>query len=365
MKFKVNKDAILESLQKVQSIVSTRTTLPILSNILFNAEKEKLWITATDLEVSVRTGVAAEVVKTGATTIPARKAFSIFRELPASEIELETDDKDITTIRCGASFFKINGISEDEFPPLPKFEGGKNYTLDQGTFKEMLRNTNYATSKDETRYVLNGVLLSFKGDKLAVVATDGRRMALYEQEIEFPKGSEADFILPFKTVDELLKTLHDEGSLKIQGTENQIAFEFDDMSIVSKLVEGTYPNFRQVIPAQSEERLTIERESLLTAVRRVAILASEKTNSVKLTFAKNKIEVSVITPEIGEARETMPVNYAGKQITVAFNPEFLMDPLRTLTGDEVYLEITDDLSPGVIKSNIPFLYVLMPMRISG
>jgi len=364
MKLKVNKDTILEALQKVQSIVSIRTTLPILQNILLKADKEQLWLSTTDLEVSVRTGIAAEVSRTGASTLPARRIFSIFKELPANEIEIEVDDKDVATIRSGSSLFKIFGISEDEFPPLPKFEGGKSYTIDQGVFRDMLRNTSYSASSDESRYILNGVLLSFKGDKLTVVATDGRRMALYEHEIEFPKEAEGDLVLPSKTVDELSRTLGDQGPLKIQATENQIAFEFGDMLIVSKLVEGTYPNFRQVIPPHCEERVAIEREALLTALRRASLVASDKSTTVKLTFGKNRLEISVTTPEVGEARESLPVNYSGKQLSIAFNPDFLMDPLRNLVKDEVFIELTDDLSPGVIKSDVPFLYVLMPMRTS-
>ncbi|HBA85194.1 MAG TPA: DNA polymerase III subunit beta [Verrucomicrobia bacterium] len=364
MKLKVNKDVILESLQKVQTVINTRTTLPILSNVLFTAEKEKLWLSATDLDVSVRIGLEADVIKTGATTMPAKRILSIFRELPVNEIEIEVDEKDAASIRCGASYFKIIGMSEEEFPPLPKFEGGRVYTIDQTIFREMLRHTSYAASTDEARHLLNGVLLSFKGDKLTVVATDGRRMALMEQELEFPKECEADMVLPFKTVDELMRTLQSEGSLKIQATDNQIAFEFGNMLVVSKLVEGVYPNFRQVIPSQCDERVSIERDALLTSLRRVALLANEKSNSVKLSFTKNKLEITVVTPEIGEARETLPINYAGKQITIAFNPEFMMDPLKNLVSDEVFVELTDDLSPGVVKSNIPFLYVLMPMRTS-
>lgn len=368
MKLKVSKDAILEGFQKVQSIVSARTTLPILSNVLIKAEKKHLFLSTTDLEVSVRASVEAKVSEPGATTLPARRIFSIFRELSADEIEIEVSDKDVAMIRSGSSFFKIIGISEDEFPPLPKFQGGRTYTLDQGRFREMLRTTAYAASTDETRYVLNGVLLSFKNDKLIAVATDGRRLALVEQELEFPKESEAELVVPSKTVNELVKTLGDEGTLKIQATDNQIAFEFSasggDMLIVSKLIEGTYPNFKQVIPAQSEERVAVEREGLLTAVRRVALMTSDKGHSIKVSLTKNRLEVSAITPEVGEALETMAIKYDGKDLSVAFNPEFMMDPLRTITSEEVYLELTDDLSPGVVKCDTPFLYVLMPMRMS-
>ena len=364
MKLQVEKDVIIESLQKVQSIINTRSSLPILSNVLLKADKDKLWMFATDLDVSVRVGLDAKVDKTGATTLPARRIFSIFRELPEGDIHLEMSDKDITTIQCGSAFFKINGMSEEEFPPMPKFEGGRSYTIDQGTFREMLKNTSYAASTDESRYLLNGVLLSFKDDKLTTVATDGRRMALMEQEVEFPAEAEADMVLPFKTVNELIRTLNDEGTLKIQATDKQIAFDFSDMVIVSKLVDGTYPNFRQVIPAQSEERVAIEREALFNALKRVALLANDRTSSVKLSFETNRLEITAETQDVGEARESLALKYEGKEVRIAFNPEFMMDPLKTLASDEIFLEMTDELSPGVIKSNIPFLYVLMPMRMS-
>jgi DNA polymerase-3 subunit beta len=374
MKLKVSKEAILEGFQKVQSIVSLRTTLPILSNVLLKAEKDTLSLSTTDLEVSVRTSVPAKVEQEGATTVPTRRAFNIFRELPSGEIQIEVDDQHTTTIRCGSSRFKVIGISDEEFPPLPKFQGGRSYAVDQGVFREMLRSTGYAASTDETRYVLNGVLLSFKNDKLTSVATDGRRLALVEQEVEFPKEGEGDLVLPTKTVDELIKTLGDEGPLKIQATENQVAFEFAPqeggeaavgaMLIVSKLIEGTYPNFKQVIPSQCDERVPVEREALLTAVKRVSLMTSDKGNSIKLSVSKNRVEISAITPEVGEAQESIPVKYNGKELSVAFNPDFLMDPLRTIASDEVFLELTDELSPGVVKCDAPFLYVLMPMRMS-
>lgn len=364
MKLKVSKDVFLEGLQKVQSVVSSRTTLPVLSNVLIHADEGQVSLTTTDLEVSVRTQIEASVTEAGSTTMPVRRVFSIIKELAGGEIELSTDGKDVTDIRCGSSFFKIIGITSEEFPPIPEFSGSRSCVLQQGVFKEMLRNTNYAASTDETRYILNGVLLSFKGEKLTVVATDGRRLALIEQELEFPKSAEVDEVVPSKTVDELVKTLGDAGEVRIQSSETQISFEFDGLLIVSKLIEGTYPNFKQVIPGQCEERVTIERESFFTAVRRVSLLANDKSNSVRMSFQKNRLEISAVTPEVGEALETVPVKYEGKQVSIAFNPDFILDPLRNITSDEVYFEMTDDLSPGVLKCDIPYLYVLMPMRIS-
>jgi DNA polymerase-3 subunit beta len=191
-------------------------------------------------------------------------------------------------------------------------------------------------------------------------------MAMYEQEHEFPKESEGDWVIPSKAVNELLKSLSDDekATIKMQFTENQAAFEFGSMLLVTKLLDGTYPNFRQVIPTQSDERITMEREALLETVNRVSLLVSDKSNSVTLTFGKNKLTVSAVAPEVGEATETMPVKYNGKEITVSFNPEFLIDPLKGLaTSEEVSFELSDELSPGVIKPNFPFTYVIMPMRV--
>lgn len=364
MKIKISKQQIIEVLQKVQSIVSPRSTLPILSNILLRAEDKKLWLTATDLEVSVETSVEAEVEREGATTMPARRVFSIFKELAAQDIEIDVDEKHVASVTAGSSSFKLNGISDEEFPPMPKFQGETTYVIDQPVFREMLEKVSYAASTDETRYVLNGALLSFKDEKLTVVATDGRRLALVEQEVEFPKQSEADLILPTKTIQELIRTLGHEGEMSIKATENQISFEFGDMQIVSKLIDGTYPNFRQVIPAQCEERVTIERETLLSAVRLVSLLTTDQSNSVKMNFRKNKLEIATSSPDVGEAHENVPIKYTGKDVSVAFNPEFVMDPLKALDCDEIYFEMTDDLSPGVVKCDVPFIYVIMPMRVT-
>ena len=364
MKFEVSKSTLMDGLQKVLNVVSLRSTLPILSNVLITATKSSLTLTTTDLEVSVRCKIDAKVQKLGASTMPARRLSSIVRELPDGAIQIEMDEKDNATVTCGSSFFKIMGLSKDEFPPLPKSEGKHTYTIDQAAFREMLRKTAYAASTDETRYVLNGVLLSFKGGKLIMVATDGRRLALAEQELDFPNDAQTDLLLPTKAVGELSHVLQNNGELKIQATENQAIFEFDDVFIASKLIDGTYPNYKQVIPSQCEERVTVERESLLKALRRVSLVTSDKSNAAKLTFGKNKVSITMTTPDVGEARETLPVKYGGKEFSVAFNPEYMMDPLRNLNNDEVFLELTDELSPGVMKVDIPFLYVLMPMRIT-
>jgi DNA polymerase III subunit beta len=364
MKLTIEKSTLLNALQKVQAIVGQRSTLPILSNVLLKAEGDTISFTTTDMEVCVKTDVTAVIEAPGGTTLPARRFFSICRELPDGVVEIEVDARDVATIRSGPSFFKLVGLSEDDFPPLPEFEENAVYTIEQSAFRDMLQKITYAASTDETRYILNGALLSFKDEKLTIVATDGRRLAMVEQEVEFAEDAQADLVVPSKTINELIKTLNDEGTLHIRVSATQIAFDFDKILIVSKLIEGTYPNFNQVIPAQCEERVAIDRETILTAVRRVSLLTDDQTASIKLCFGSNKLELITNSPEVGEARETIPVKYDGKEISIAFNPGFLMAPLRHLDSDEIFFELSDELSPGVIKTSVPFLYVLMPIRVT-
>jgi DNA polymerase-3 subunit beta len=365
MKFSVSKEKLLAGLQTVQNVVNTRTTLPILSNVLLQASNGQLRLTTSDLDVGVSGTIEAQVERDGATTLPARRLSTIVRELPASDIYVEVDSKNFASIRCGQSFFKIVGLPEEEFPPLPRFEQARTFTLKQKDLGDALKKTNYAISTDETRYVLNGILFSFKESKLTMVATDGRRLALVDLEVEFPRSDEVEIIVPTKCVTELGRLVGEDGEVRMSVSENQVAFEIGNTLLVSKLVEGNYPNYRQVIPAEPKERITLERKLFLEAVHRVSILASEKSNSVKLIFSKNNIEIVANTPDIGEARESIPVTYKGKEFSIAFNPEFLMAPMRALVNDdEVYLNLIDEMSPGVIKINTPFLYVLMPMRVS-
>ena len=364
MKFSVSKEKLLAGLQTVQNVVSTRTTLPILSNVLLRADDGKLHLTTTDLDVGVSGGIDAQIDKPGATTLPARRLATIVRELPAAEVQIEIDSKNVASIRCGQSFFKILGLPEEEFPPLPKFEDAKIFTLNQHALRDALKKTSYAISTDETRYVLNGILFSFKESKLTMVATDGRRLALVDLEVEFPRSQEVEIIVPTKCVTELGRLLGEEGDVKMSVGENQVAFEIGGTLLVSKLIEGNYPNYRQVIPGDAKERITLERETFLNAVHRVSLLSSEKSNSVKLVFSKNNIEIAANTPDVGEARESLAVAYKGREFSIAFNPEFLQAPLRALPNDEIFLDLIDEMSPGVIKIQSPFLYVLMPMRIS-
>lgn len=369
MNLTIAKEQIINGLQAVQNVVSARTTLPILSNVLLRAEGDKLEFTATDLDVTISSSVEAKVNKPGAATVPVKKLFGIVRELATSEIDLEVDDKNVCSIRAGASFYKINGLAAEEFPPMPKFKDDKKASLPQEKVKGMMKKTSFAISTDESRYVLNGIFISLKDHKMTMVATDGRRLALVDEEVDVAEKSHGEFIVPAKAVNELNRLLAEKGEVELRYSENQAAFTLKDekgasVLIITKLIEGNYPNYRQVIPNEAKERITLVREEFLHALRRAEIMTSEKSNSVKLTFGKNNLSITANSPEVGEARESIAINYKGKEMAIAFNPKYIIDPLNALTTDEVYIELIDELSPGVLKINGPFLYVVMPMRLS-
>jgi len=369
MNLTITKEQISHGLQSVQNVVSTRTTLPILSNVLLRADGNRLEMTATDLDVTITCSVEATVKKPGATTMPVKKLFGIVRELANPEIELETDEKNVTSLRSGSSFFKIRGLGAEEFPPPPKFKEDKKVVLPQEKIRGMLRKTSFAISTDESRYVLNGIYMMLKEHKLTMVATDGRRLALVDEEVDVSEKSQGEFIVPAKAVNELNRLLQDKGEVDIRYTDNQAAFALKDdkgfsVLIVTKLIEGSYPNYRQVIPGETKERIALAREEFMHALRRAEIMTSDKQNSVKLNFTKNNLAITANSPDVGEARESLAINYKGKEMAIAFNPAYVIDPLNALTTDEVFLELIDELSPGVLKINGPFLYVVMPMRLS-
>ncbi|MDP7010241.1 MAG: DNA polymerase III subunit beta [Verrucomicrobiota bacterium] len=367
MKISIAKEDLVYGLQMVQNVVGARSTLPILSNVLVVAGDKKLELRATDLEVSVHVSVTASIEREGATSLPAKRLFGLVRELESTEVEIEVNDKEVATIQAGAAKYKIHGIGADEYPKEAKFKESGKIKIAQKTFREMLRKTAYAVSTDESRHVLNGIHLVVEEEKITLVATDGRRLALVEEEIE--GGTKAEIIVPNKAVGELQRLMQGEGEIEIGIGKTHAEFTIpqergEEVRLHSKLVEGNYPNYNQVIPkqAESKQRITLVKEEINHALRRADQITSDKANSVKLKFGANKLEITANTPEVGSGRESLAINYEGPEIEVAFNPTYLMDPLKVLEGEEIYLEITDSLSPGVIKSNTPFLYVIMPMR---
>jgi len=374
MKFKINRDHFANGLAQVLNVVGSKATMPILSNVLIEAEKDQISLTTTNLDLGIRCRIKAEVKETGAVTLPVKRLASIIREMPNVDVSVDASPNHQVKLSSGGSTFRIMGIGRDEFPPLPEFGDEKAFTLDQSELKDMMKKVDYAQSTDETRYILNGVYFNFRDGKLSLVATDGRRLAVVSKEMEIPATSAGAIILPAKTANELSRLLDKGEKVKINFNERKCTFQIatdkdssglvDSVYLYSKVVEGNYPNYQQVIPKETHQRIKLERELLLQCVHRAALVCSEKSNSVRIKLSSNLLEITAQSPDFGEAHESMAIGYSGPDLQVAFNPAFILDPLRALPKDEVFLELKDDVSPGVFKTLDSFLCVIMPVRLS-
>ncbi len=374
MKFKINRDHFANGLAQVLNVVGSKATMPILSNVLIEAEKDQISLTTTNLDLGIRCKIKAEVKEKGSVTLPVKRLATIVRELPNVDVTFDASPNHQVKLTSGGSNFRIMGIAKDEFPPLPEFGDEKAYTLEQAELTAMLKSVAYAQSSDETRYILNGVYFNFKDSKLSLVATDGRRLALVSKEMDVPAASAGAIILPAKTVSELTRLLDKGETLTINFNERRAAFQIatdkdtsgliDHVYLYSKVVEGSYPNYNQVIPKETHQRIKLERELFLQCVHRAALVCSEKSNSVKIKLSSNLLEITAQSPDFGEAHESMAIGYSGPELQVAFNPVFVMDPLRALTKDEIFFELKDEVSPGVFKTLDSFICVIMPVRLS-
>lgn len=364
MKFKIVRSRFLEGLKSVQNIVAGKGSLPILQNVLVEAQGKELRMTTTDLDISIKSICECQVVEHGKSTLPVKLLFNAVAKVAEGEIEVSIDANERAEINAGNAKFKLAGMPESEFPRLPQDEDAYAYTIPQATFKEMLRKVSYAASQDDTRRTLKGVLMSFKDEKLTMVATDGRRLALVENENEFPKDSERDIVLPSKAVSELQRSLNGEGDASVLVQKSQICFKLDNIMIYSKLMDDVYPNYRQVIPRETAEHIEVDRQLLLDALDRASVMTMDEAHSTKLIFENGKLTVSSAVSDLGEAKDVVPIKYAGEKIEIMFNPTYVMDALKAIDDDMVTIHINDGHSPAVIKCSIPFLYVLMPLRIN-
>ncbi len=374
MKFKINRDHFANGLAQVLNVVGSKATMPILSNVLIEAEKDLISLTTTNLDLGIRCKIKAEVKETGSVTLPVKRLAGIVRELPNVDVTLDASPNHQVKLTSGGSTFRIMGIGKEEFPPLPEFGDEKAHALEQSELSSMLKSVAYAQSSDETRYILNGVYFNFKDGKLSLVATDGRRLALIAKEMEIPASGSGAIILPAKTVSELTRLLDKGAKVKINFNDRRAAFQIatdkdtsgliDHVYLYSKVVEGNYPNYQQVIPKETHQRIKLERELFLQCVHRAALVCSEKSNSVKIKLSSNLLEITAQSPDFGEAHESMAIGYSGPDLQVAFNPAFIMDPLRALAKDEVFFEVKDEVSPGVFKTLESFVCVIMPVRLS-
>ncbi len=372
MKVVLARADLLKGINTVQNAVAAKNTMPILANVLLEARDKKLEFVATDLDMGIRCSVPAEVVEKGSITINAKKLSDIVRELPEASVDFEIDDNHKMILVCQKSNFKIHGLPKDDFPILPEVKKDKVLKINGLLLQDMIRKTLFAVSTDETRYVLNGVFFQAEGGKVKMVATDGHRLAFIQKKLENKSDEKYSVIIPTKTLNELSKVISDVGKgkeneiiVEVIATDNQIKFNVNDVEIVSRLIDGQFPNYDQVIPKEADKKIEASTAELSAATRRVAVLTSEKSNSIRYQAKNGKISISSKTPDMGEAQEEIEVDYKGEEIAIAYNSKYVLDVLKNIGTETVLLELTQPLSPGVIrpKGDPDYLCVIMPMRV--
>lgn len=362
MKVSVLKEDLLKGIQIVESVINPHTTLPILSNILLDTSQKELKLIATDLDIGITFVLPIESEEIGSVTIPAKKFADIIKELSEGKITIIVKKNNLVIIEAESCQFKLFGLSKEEFPKLPEFKDKQVFRLDQTLLKKILDLTVFCVSREETKYILNGILFKLNKDLIELVATDGRRLSVYKKEIPLDIEKEIKVIVPLKTILELSRNLK-EGDLSIVFGDNQILFELDKITIVSRLIEGEFPDYQQVIPSIQEKKLKVERGYFLSSLRRAALLSTQDYQAVKFEVFKDNLIISKSTPDIGESYEKIPIQYQGKELVIGFNPYYLIDVLKNLETESIELELIDSEKPAVIRAE-DYLYMLMPMRFS-
>lgn len=371
MKLKIKKDEILKGLQRIQGVVDKKNTMPILSNMLLVADGKGIEIIATDLEIGLRGRYEADVEKPGAVTVSAKKMFEIVRELPEEDVQIRVEEGNWVKIVSGHSQFKLVGLPKEEYPSMPDVAEEGMITMDGVTLRDMIKKTLYAAGENDARYVLNGLYVHLSpakgGLNIRMVGTDGHRLSMIDRIVE-AKHKEESVIVPKKAMIELRRLLEEDSSqegFQIGFSKNHALFKRDGLVMVSKLIDGNYPNYQQVLPTQNTKKVAVSKDIFTHAVKRVSILSKEKTNAVKLQLEKNKLLLSTNNPEVGEANEELSIDYTGESISIGFNSRYLMDVLTAMDRDTITLELNDSLSPCLVKEegNDAYKCVVMPMRV--
>ncbi|MDD5559610.1 DNA polymerase III subunit beta [Candidatus Methylomirabilis sp.] len=366
MHIKVLRDDLLNGVGPIQAVVETKRSLPILSHLLLESTSSYLSVFGTDLDVGVRKRVPGQVLREGSVALSARKLYEIVRELPATSVDLVVDTELTATITCGNSEFRIKGLSRDDFPSMrePKQKG---IVLDRRLFRDMIRRTLFAVSSDQTRYTLNGILFRVTPKDVKMVATDGHRLAMTNLDDDVLKdGNPMDAIIPRKAAAETLKLLREEpGEIEIEISDNHLLLQTDDTLIDARLIEGQFPNYEQVIPANATKEVTVNREAFLAGLRRTSTILGERALPTTMKLTPGRLLLSCVNLDLGEAREHLDVEYQHEEMSVGFNARYILDFLGVLTTEQATIRLQDPLSPALFagKDDKRYTCVIMPMRI--
>jgi DNA polymerase III subunit beta len=370
MELVVRKNDLLRELQLFQGIVERKNTIPILANVLMEAKDGDVRFLATDLEVALRSKCAASVAKGGSLTLPAKKLYEIVKSLPETDIRI-SEDKSGVKIAAERFESRMQTLPREDFPTLPETGTGSHALLPRVPLREMVTKTQFAITGEDTRYFLNGALFVLKPDSMSLVATDGHRLALVTapREAQDKKDAAEDRpILPKKTLGELGRLLSEgDGDITYERGENHLFFEVGGRLLISRMIDGQFPAYERVIPKGNDKHIEFERDRLTNAVRRVALLSNERSRAVKFQVEKGKVDVTSSSPELGEAHETLPVEFSGGSMQICFNAQYVLDFLSAVSSDVVSLDLKDEVSQAVMKpvgvDGYDYTYVIMPMRV--
>jgi len=371
MELVVRKSDLLRELQLFQGIVERKNTIPILANVLIEANGEEVKLLATDLEVGLRSKCSASVAKSGSLTLPAKKLYEIVKALPETDVRIE-EDRNGVKVAADRFDSRMQTLPREDFPTLPEASGTLTVTLPRDVLKQMVSKTQFAITGEDTRYFLNGALFILRPDSMSLVSTDGHRLALVTvpREKGKTKGTDEDdrVILPRKTLLELGRLLAEgEGDIRFERGENHLFFDIGGRLLISRMIDGQFPAFERVIPKSNDKRVEFDRDRLTSAVRRVALLSNERSRAVKFQIDKGKVEIASSSPEFGEAKEAIVVDYSAAPVTICFNAQYVLDFLAVMETDSVALEFKDEMSQAVMKpigaEGYEYTYVIMPMRV--
>ncbi len=364
MKITVDKTELVKVLQRMQGIVEKRNTLPILSNVLVEEANGGITIMATDLEIFIKDMCPADIDERGSVTVNARKLFEIIKSLPEERVDMKiTEDR--MAIASGKVKYNIMGIPAKEFPAFPSVPEDSLVRIDQNIFSEMIDKTSFAVSTDETRYNINGFFLQKDDNNIRMVTTDGHRLALIKKEYDNIPVDTAGVILPRKGVVELRKLFEEEGSFFFGISERNATVKKDTTIMNIRLIEGEFPDYKQVIPRENDKKVVAPRVELMEALKRVSILASDRIKGVKFSFSPGRLVLSSSNPDIGDVVDELAVEYQGEELEVAFNARYFIDVFSVMEEERVFMEFKDSLSPGVVRpeGSEDYLYIVMPMRL--
>ena len=377
MELVVRKNDLLRELQLFQGIVERKNTIPILANVLMDAKDGEVRLLATDLEVALRSKCQATVVKSGSLTLPAKKLYEIVRSLPETDIRI-AEDKNGVKVAADRFDSRMQTLPREDFPTLPEKGGTPSAILPRSAVKEMVAKTQFAITGEDTRYFLNGAQFVLRADSMSLVATDGHRLALVTAArdgkgkkgggVDTSGDEESKAILPKKTLGELARLLSEgDGDVGYERGENHLFFDVAGRLLISRMIDGQFPAYERVIPKGNDKHIEFERDRLTNAVKRVALLSNERSRAVKFQIEKGKVDVTSSSPEIGEAKETLPVEYSGTSLQICFNAQYVLDFLAAVATDVVSLELKDEVSQAVMKpvgaEGYDYTYVIMPMRV--